>query len=299
MPTNTPPVMIVNLSPELCFNKSISMITTDELTSQPINEGYQVGSPQFTGGFGPAIGLTGGKKWVVPLATGTASGTPYLKFHLPQGQTGQNQNKVFITFAVKNTKMQDGYYDYKTGIPDTFKQKLRLWILGGTNYNVLVQTNGIRSREIRLTFYGSSTNKPAQAETVKIKFSSYFTANNIASGGNTGVQIFGPQGAGSSPSYMSNPADQGPAGFDPGTSPAVSDIRMKKNITKIGTSSSGLSIYKFRYIDSLENKGFYQGVIAQDLLDTKFESAVKLLSNGYYGVDYSKLDVEFKRLTDI
>jgi len=89
-----------------------------------------------------------------------------------------------------------------------------------------------------------------------------------------------------------------------GTITIQSDIRLKQDIERIGTSPSGLPIYKFRYVDShiIENrnyKGFYQGVMAQDLFDTKFESAIKILSNGYYAVDYSALDVEFKRLTDI
>jgi hypothetical protein len=42
--------------------------------------------------------------------------------------------------------------------------------------------------------------------------------------------------------------------------------------------------------------GLYEGVIAQELLGTKFENAVIMDKNGYYLVDYSKIDVKFKKL---
>lgn len=39
----------------------------------------------------------------------------------------------------------------------------------------------------------------------------------------------------------------------------------------------------------------YIGVMAQELLGTKYESALNTDSNGYYFVDYSQLPVNFKR----
>ena len=74
---------------------------------------------------------------------------------------------------------------------------------------------------------------------------------------------------------------------------ARSDRRLKENIIEIGISESGLKIYTFNYIDYPEIT--YQGVMAQDLLGTKHEKAVKLIDN-FYAVDYSLLDVEFKRV---
>ena len=70
-----------------------------------------------------------------------------------------------------------------------------------------------------------------------------------------------------------------------------SDVRLKENIELIGKSPNGLNIYNFNYIGK---EGLYQGVMAQDLLGTAYESAVILGET--YKVDYSKLDVTFKKL---
>ena len=72
----------------------------------------------------------------------------------------------------------------------------------------------------------------------------------------------------------------------------LSDRRLKKNITKVGTSPSGINIYRFEYIDSkLYGGGVFEGVMAQEV-----PKASILGKNGYYSVDYSKLDVTFKRI---
>jgi hypothetical protein len=73
-----------------------------------------------------------------------------------------------------------------------------------------------------------------------------------------------------------------------------SDRRLKMFIKEIGKSNYGLTIYEYQYINK---PGIvYQGVMAQDLLDTQFENALLIDENGYYMVDYSKLDVEFKKI---
>lgn len=74
----------------------------------------------------------------------------------------------------------------------------------------------------------------------------------------------------------------------------TSDVRLKTNINKIGISNSGINIYTFEFIDKPNE--VYQGIIAQELIGTKFESATRIESDGYYHVDYSKLDVEFKKI---
>jgi len=72
---------------------------------------------------------------------------------------------------------------------------------------------------------------------------------------------------------------------------STSDIRLKVILEIIGVSKSGLNIYLFRYISDPER--VYQGVIAQELLDSNFSFAVYTNSNGFYQVDYSQIDVEF------
>lgn len=77
------------------------------------------------------------------------------------------------------------------------------------------------------------------------------------------------------------------------TSYFCSDMRLKENIVLVGTSEKGINIYQFNYIGENE---LYQGVMAQDLVETEFKNALCIDDNGMYMVDYSKLDVEFKKI---
>jgi hypothetical protein len=74
---------------------------------------------------------------------------------------------------------------------------------------------------------------------------------------------------------------------------ARSDKRIKNIIRKIDTSDSGINVYLFTY--KFDPVTVYQGVMAQELLGTEFENAVIIDKNGYYSVDYSLIDVEFKK----
>jgi len=70
--------------------------------------------------------------------------------------------------------------------------------------------------------------------------------------------------------------------------PQQSDVRLKTDIENIGKSSLGLNIYSFKYKGDDKT---YQGVMAQEV-----PWASSIAENGYLQVDYSKVDVEFKRL---
>jgi len=80
------------------------------------------------------------------------------------------------------------------------------------------------------------------------------------------------------------------AGQIPASAP--SDRRLKKNIKLIGTSSSGLKIYAFEYIDKIFGEGIFQGIMSDEIP----QEAVIKHPDGYDRVDYSKIDVEFKRI---
>ena len=70
-----------------------------------------------------------------------------------------------------------------------------------------------------------------------------------------------------------------------------SDRKLKKNITKIGESPSGLNIYSFEYKNPLHGEGLFQGVMSDEVP----QEAV--INNGEYDmVYYSMLDVEFKQI---
>ena len=67
-----------------------------------------------------------------------------------------------------------------------------------------------------------------------------------------------------------------------------SDIRLKTNIEFIGKSPSNINIYEFSYIGSPIK---YVGVMAHEV-----PWATEKHESGYLMVDYSKVDVEFRRL---
>ena len=73
-----------------------------------------------------------------------------------------------------------------------------------------------------------------------------------------------------------------------------SDRRMKKNIKLIGKSNSGLKIYAFEYINKTLGKGVWQGVMADEVPNN---AVIKNFAGDFDGVDYSKIDVEFKQLS--
>jgi hypothetical protein len=71
-----------------------------------------------------------------------------------------------------------------------------------------------------------------------------------------------------------------------------SDSRLKENVTRIGTTRHGLPFYTFSYRGCTE---VYAGVMAQDVLKVMPE-AVSVSDNGYYAVDYGKLNLRMMRL---
>jgi hypothetical protein len=71
----------------------------------------------------------------------------------------------------------------------------------------------------------------------------------------------------------------------------ASDRRLKKNIKLIGYSPSGLKIYAFKYINKIFGKGIFQGVMSDEIPQ---HAIIRI--NGYDIVNYSELDVEFKRI---
>ena len=78
-----------------------------------------------------------------------------------------------------------------------------------------------------------------------------------------------------------------------GFGPGGSDRRLKKNISKIGKSLSGLKIYSFEYKDKSFGDGIFQGVMSDEVPS----NAVVKHPAGYDMVDYTKLDVEFKNIS--
>jgi hypothetical protein len=76
-----------------------------------------------------------------------------------------------------------------------------------------------------------------------------------------------------------------------GIAAGFSDRRLKKNIKPIGVSDSGLKIYSFEYIDKNLGDGIFQGVMSDEVPK---EAVIPF--DGYDLVDYSRIDVEFKKI---
>lgn len=78
---------------------------------------------------------------------------------------------------------------------------------------------------------------------------------------------------------------------------AGSDDRLKYDITRVGTSPSGIPEYTFRYRADGKHGPKYIGTSAQDLLAMgRGDAVVQKEKDGFYSVDYSKLDVDFEQI---
>ena len=83
-----------------------------------------------------------------------------------------------------------------------------------------------------------------------------------------------------------------PSGGGPPEMILPSDIRLKSDIERIGTTLLDLPFYKFSYKGE---DGLYSGVMAQDVLEVMPE-AVSVGSEGFYRVNYGMLGIEMARL---
>ena len=84
----------------------------------------------------------------------------------------------------------------------------------------------------------------------------------------------------------------------------VSDMRLKRNIKRISESPFGIPTYTFKYQEGikvannyvLDSKSTFVGAMGQDLLELAPDAVIMGKEDGYYRVDYSKIDVNFYKL---
>ena len=107
-------------------------------------------------------------------------------------------------------------------------------------------------------------------------------------GGLPSAQMASIYGTEPGPSAATQIGGLGLAGLGMYNAGMFSDIRLKTDIKPVGKSPSGVNIYSFQYRDL---EGTYEGVMAHEV-----PWASMMNDNGYYMVDYSKVDVEFKKL---
>ena len=72
----------------------------------------------------------------------------------------------------------------------------------------------------------------------------------------------------------------------------ASDVRLKEDIARIGTTAHGLPFYRFRYRGK---PGVYEGVMAQEALRV-MPKAVLRGEDGFLRVDYARLGAPFRRV---
>ena len=72
----------------------------------------------------------------------------------------------------------------------------------------------------------------------------------------------------------------------------MSDVRLKQDITRIGTAANGLPLYSFRYIG---HDQLFSGVMAQDVLQHTPE-AIVTYPGGLMAVNYDLLGLKMERL---
>lgn len=72
---------------------------------------------------------------------------------------------------------------------------------------------------------------------------------------------------------------------DPGAFRTLSDIRLKRDIARVGTLDSGLLLYRYKYLWSEQ---VYVGVMAQEVADVVPDAVVKG-DDGYLRVNYARL----------
>ena len=108
--------------------KVVNFTTTNLSSGDPFVEPHTVSGP--TGSYNVPVSVIniGNGKFVIPLTSDTSAGANYLKLHLPQ----PNSSDFYVTFCVKNNSLQDGYYDYTTGIPADYRADFRTFCLDGT-----------------------------------------------------------------------------------------------------------------------------------------------------------------------
>ena len=87
-------------------------------------------------------------------------------------------------------------------------------------------------------------------------------------------------------------AGQFAQGVGQGLGASASDRKLKKNIKLIGKSPSGIKIYLFEYIDKIFGEGIFQGAMSDEVPS----NVVTKHKDGYDMIDYSKVDVEFKKV---
>ena len=131
---------------------------------------------------------------------------------------------------------------------------------------------------------GTGTGEHETGDSLSASWGSYDPSGSHRSNSGNGNSASGSSSASTSGASSGGAGSSGGHGW--------SDRRLKREISRIGTSPSGLAIYSFRYV---WGGPILVGVMAQDLLISR-PNAVQVGPGGYLQVNYSRIDVDMMPL---
>lgn len=140
-------------------------------------------------------------------------------------------------------------------------------------------------------------NPAAPAQAAQNSYQNYLSQYQAAGGSQGSVSPFLQiaQGLGqAAATYYGGPVAGAAAGAaSQYTNQYFSDARLKHHVDYVGRSPSGIPIFEFTYNDSPNER--WRGTLAQELLSIR-PDAVSTGMDGYYRVDYGKLDVKLEEV---
>lgn len=149
-----------NIEPQnLQLARSINISTVNQ-NGQNISESHKV-----TGPFNQdveVVKLTQFNKAIIPLLGTLAEDDPVLKIHYPK----DNDSRLFITYALKNSNYVDGFRDFEQGLvsPD-FKSALKKWVAYGS------EDTSEKERVLHFFAIGKNTNNIKEGMNFTVRFS--------------------------------------------------------------------------------------------------------------------------------
>jgi hypothetical protein len=177
------------------------------------------------------------------------------------------------------------YQGYQAGVQNELARAAQLGNLGQTSFNYGTSINNMLA--------GAGTQQQAlnqaQIDTAAQQAGAY--QGYPATGAGTFSQILGAAPTGQTSSY--NPGVMDYLTVAASAAPyfiTPSDIRLKKNIKKVGELANGLGVYTWEWKEKVKdlvgNFSMTKGVMAQEAMKV-IPEAVVTAPNGYLAVDYS------------
>lgn len=142
-----------NQDPQNAYNYEVNFTTTNLSNGDPFVEPHTVSGPTPVGAINiPLNAIVSGSKAFIPLTSASGNGAYYLKLHFPQ----PGSSKMYVTFAMRHTGYNDGYYDFIQGIPDDYRAAFKEFCRDGNLISINNTTPQIK--KMKFVVKGIDTN---------------------------------------------------------------------------------------------------------------------------------------------